>query len=530
MQIVSEGISYTTPSGKSILKDINLTLEEAETAALIGDNGSGKSTLLRILSGQLSPDEGSVKITDHRWFVPQHTGQLDSHTVAQVIQVDHKIEALRAIEEGSTESRYFEMLLDDWTIHERLQAALARWNLSDIQPGTKFGTLSGGEKTRVLLAGVDMHHPKLVLMDEPTNHLDTSGRNKLYRMIRESDADYLIASHDRELLKLCNPIFELSSLGLKKYGGSYSFYEEQKQVEQEAINHSIHHTNQSIAEAKQKHHEVMQRKQKSNVRGSKSVRKKGIPRIAIKDTRNRAQKSTTKLDEKHEQKIEKKQQKLEDLKGQQRKILNIKVDLDDSSLHRGKILFEAESINYFYPDSGPIWNHPLSFIINSGERIHIAGDNGSGKTTLINLLDAHLKPSTGTLKVQSKKRFKLDQEYTSINRDVTVLKQAQDSNQTQKPDHELKTLLHRYLFDQSVWDQPCSSLSGGELMRLSLCCLALQAEEPDTIILDEPTNNIDLRNLRILTDTFSAYRGTLFVISHDSEFVNELSLDRTIEL
>jgi ATPase subunit of ABC transporter with duplicated ATPase domains len=530
MQIISEHISYTTPSGKAILKNINLTVEDGETAALIGDNGSGKSTLLQVLCGQLSPDEGSVKITDRWWFVPQHTGQLDSRTVAQALQIEHKIKALSAIEQGSTDSRNFDTLMDDWAIRERLQTALARWGLSDIQPCTSFSELSGGEKTRVLLAGIDIHHPKLVFMDEPTNHLDTSGRKKLYRMIRESNTEFLIVSHDRELLELCNPIFELSSLGLKKYGGSYSFYEEQKQIEMEAIDHKIHHTRKSIVEAKQKHREVMQRKQKRNARGNKSARQKGLPKMAINAARNRAEESTTRLSDKHEQKIEEKHLHLEELKEQRRRLMSIKIDLDDSSLHTGKILFEAKSINYSYSGSDPLWNQPLSFIINSGERIRITGDNGTGKTTLIKLLDGQLKPKTGALKIQSENRFKLDQEYSLINRKATVLQQAQDSNQIRKPDHELKTLLHRYLFSLSAWDQPCSSLSGGELMRLSLCCLTLQAEQPDTIILDEPANNIDLRNIKILADAISAYWGTLIVISHDTEFIKEANINRTIKL
>jgi ATPase subunit of ABC transporter with duplicated ATPase domains len=127
MQIISEHISYTTPSGKAILKNINLTVEDGETAALIGDNGSGKSTLLQVLCGQLSPDEGSVKITDRWWFVPQHTGQLDSRTVAQALQIEHKIKALSAIEQGSTDSRNFDTLMHDWSIRQRLQTALQRW-------------------------------------------------------------------------------------------------------------------------------------------------------------------------------------------------------------------------------------------------------------------------------------------------------------------------------------------------------------------------------------------------------------------
>lgn len=113
--------------------------------------------------------------------VPQHFGQFDFYTVAQVLQIKYKIDALLAIENGSTDPRHFDAITDDWTIRERLQAALEQWRLPDLSPDIPFSLLSGSEKTRVLLAGIDLHQPELVLMDEPTNHLDTSGREKLYR-------------------------------------------------------------------------------------------------------------------------------------------------------------------------------------------------------------------------------------------------------------------------------------------------------------------------------------------------------------
>lgn len=119
MQIITEDISYTTPSGKTILKKINLSLPERETAALVGDNGSGKSTLLCILTGHLSPDNGSVRIIDHWWTIPQHFGQFDFYTIAQVLQIDRKIEALHAIEQGSTETPHFDMISNDWTIRDQ---------------------------------------------------------------------------------------------------------------------------------------------------------------------------------------------------------------------------------------------------------------------------------------------------------------------------------------------------------------------------------------------------------------------------
>lgn len=530
MQLIAETISYTYPRGKQVLRDISLSIAEGEKAALAGDNGSGKSTLLRILTGSLAPDSGSVQRANRTWFIPQHFGQFDDLTVAELLKTQNKINALHAIEQGSVHPPHFEILAEDWAIRERIQSALDSWDLSHISYNSFFASLSGGEKTRVFLAGIDIHQPELVLMDEPTNHLDIPGRNRLYRFIQNSNLTFLIVSHDRELLNLCNPVYELSSLGIKKYGGNYDFYEEQKLVEMEAIEHQIHHTKQSISETRKKHRETMQRKQKLDARAGKKARQANLPKIILNAARNSAENSTSRLKDVHEEKIIEEKQRLRELNQKKRSLKNIKISLDNPSLHTGKNLYQAKQINYAWTDSHLLWDESLSFLIQSGERIRINGSNGSGKSTLLHLLNEDIKPTWGKLFIQSDHRFLMDQEYKLIKRDKSVLQQAESVNQIQKPDHELKTLLHRYLFDEPMWDQKCSTLSGGEMMRLSLCCLVLQVTQPDTLLLDEPTNNLDLRNIKILTQVISDYRGTLIVISHDRHFIKEVGVDRELNL
>lgn len=530
MQIIAEHLSYTFPSGKKVINDLSFSLPAGEKAALIGDNGSGKSTLLRLLTDSLKPDAGSVQITEHHWFVPQHVGQYNNDSIARILQVDDKINALTEIENGATDPSHFELLADDWAIHERIRSALEQWNLPRLQLNSPFKKLSGGEKTRVFLAGITLHQPKLVLMDEPTNHLDTHGREKLSQFILESNADFLIVSHDRQLLNLCSPIVELSSLGLKTYGGNYTFYEEQKKVETESIGHHIHHTQKSIAEARDKHRKTMERKMKLDARGSKKAKKEGLGKMAMNTAQNRAEGSASKLDETHELKILEEQKRLQELKKQQRELNNIRITLHNSELHNGKILFESKQVNYAHPGSDLLWKESLSFIIQSGERVRITGPNGSGKSTLIRLLNSEIKPTQGSLKIQSEHSFLMDQEYSLINREATVLEQAGAFNSIKKPGHELKTLLHRYLFDERVWNQKCRSLSGGEMLRLSLCCMALKTDQPDTILLDEPTNNLDLRNIKLLTNALTSYQGSLIVISHDLQFVKDLKLKSEIKI
>jgi len=144
---------------------------------------------MRILAGNLSPSSGTVLRPEHLYYVPQHFGQYDRQTIAQALGISHKLSALHAILSGDAAEAHFNTLNDDWTVEERTQAALDSWGLG------------GGEKTRIFLAGMELHNPTAILLDEPTNHLDADGRERLYNLLRRTSATVLVISHDREFLK-----------------------------------------------------------------------------------------------------------------------------------------------------------------------------------------------------------------------------------------------------------------------------------------------------------------------------------------
>jgi ATPase subunit of ABC transporter with duplicated ATPase domains len=198
-------------------------------------------------------------------------------------------------------------------------------------------------------------------------------------------------------------------------------------------------------------------------------------------------------------------------------------------LHKGKILVTAKTINFAY-DEKIIWKNPLSFQIVSGERIEIKGSNGSGKTTLLKLILGNVQPTCGTILRANNKTLYIDQEYSLLNTELSVYEQAQAFNDAALQEHEIKLRLNRFLFSNEFWDKPCAVLSGGERMRLLLCCLTITVQAPDIIILDEPTNNIDIQNMEILTAAINDYHGTLIVVSHDRYFLKQVNIERQIDL
>lgn len=239
MSIIIKDLSYTHTDKEVLFSNLNLIINAGEKTALTGNNGCGKSTLMRILAGEASPGTGSVHCSGHLYYVPQHFGQYDGRTVAQVLGIDRKLTALHAILNGDTAEEHFARPDNDWNIEERTQAVLHAWHLNGISLLRPLEGLSGGEKTRLFLAGMELKEPDTLLLDEPTNHLDTAGRKRLYDFVHRTSATVLVISHDRTLLNLLPAICELSRNGLACYGGNYDFYKEQKEVHRNALQQQL---------------------------------------------------------------------------------------------------------------------------------------------------------------------------------------------------------------------------------------------------------------------------------------------------
>lgn len=527
--LILQNILHIHPTKDLLFSNINLTVNNHEKTALIGNNGVGKSTLLKIISGAIQPAGGYIKAEAEPYYVPQIFGQLNSLTIAQALRIEDKLNALKEILNGNTSEKNFNSLNEDWTIEYRCKEALNYWQLSDLDLSQKMETLSGGQKTKVLLAGIYIHQPELVLLDEPSNHLDISGRQLLYDFIQSTKSTLIVVSHDRKLLNLLNTVFELSKHGIKVYGGNYEFYKEQKQIENNALSQDIQSKEKELRKVKQKERETLERQQKLDSRGKGKQEKAGVARIMMNTLRNNAENSTSKLKSIHAEKIEGVSQALQELRSSLPDIDKMKFGFDNSALHKGKVLFTATNINFAY-NTQSVWKDNLNIQITSGERIALKGPNGSGKTTLIQVILGNIEPQTGIIYRADNKSIYIDQDYSLLDNKLKVYEQAQKFNAAALQEHEIKILLNRFLFTKDDWDKPCSALSGGERIRLSLCCLAINSKSPDIIIFDEPTNNLDIQNVEILTAAINEYQGTIIVVSHDETFLAEINIERKIEL
>lgn len=527
--LILQNISYLHTNSDLLFEKITFTVPQHEKIALIGNNGVGKSTLLKIIAGELQASGGLLKTDSKPFYVPQLFGQFNSLTIAQALQVEDKLNAFKNILDGNVTEENLEILNEDWSIEERCNEALEYWQLTNLDLSQKLENLSGGQKTKVFLAGISIHHPDLILLDEPSNHLDLVARKLLYNFIQNTSGTLIIVSHDRKLLNLLNTVYELSKNGITVYGGNYDFYVQQKQVENNALEQDIHSKEKALKKAKEKERETLERKQKLDARGKKKQEKSGVSRIMMNTLRNNAENSTSKTKSIHAEKIGGISLELQGLRSGLPDIDKMKFGFEKTGLHKGKILFTATEINYTYQEV-PLWKENLSFQILSGDRLVLKGSNGSGKTTLIKIITGNLLPKQGNIYKAQAKIITIDQDYSLIQNELTVYEQAQKFNVSGLQEHDIRMRLNRFLFSQNELEKSCSALSGGEKMRLMLCCLTLNNQAPDIIILDEPTNNLDIQNIEILTAAVNEYQGTLIVVSHDEAFLNQIDIQKTLEV
>ncbi len=528
MSLNLHNISFGYPAREILFENVCLSLADGEKASLIGDNGTGKSTLLRIITGALHPLSGEVSHADDMRFVPQHFGQYDHLTIAGALGIEGKLRTLESILAGSVAEEDFTALADDWDIVQRAEAALAEWSLDGFTLDRAFKTLSGGEKTKVFLAGIALHDPQLIVMDEPTNHLDYEAREKLYALIERSRAAMLVVSHDRTLLDLVDTTWELTARGTEKFGGNYAHYRKIHDERIRSLTQQVGEKEKALRSARKIARETIERQHRTESRGGRKAAGEGIPRIMMKTLRDSAAATAARLKGTHSEKVGAAEEELREKRAELPREAAIRIKLSDSSLHTGKTLVAGHGVNFSYGNDKQLWDNPFGFRIESGERIVIRGGNGSGKTTLARLILGELTPTEGGITRADARILYIDQQYSLIDDALTVAQQAAAFNTRNLPDHIVKTELHRFLFPAETWDKPCSALSGGEKMKLIFCSLLIGDSAPDVFILDEPTNNLDIGSLELVTAALKDYEGTVIVISHDARFIEDIGVTKEL--
>jgi len=301
--IVANDISFEIRNGVSIFKNLSVSLN-AEKTGLVGKNGSGKTTLLRLLVGELEPSSGKIQKAGIVAYLPQDYQLNLQQTISDALGVKEKLEALDKIKSGSKNSEILELVGNDWDVQSRISEIFERLKIGGLNLNRSLNSLSGGERTKVIIAKLLISEPEFIILDEPTNNLDRESREFIYELIKNWQRGLLVVSHDRNLLNLLDQILELSNGKLKIYGGNYGNYKEQKELEEQATKRQLAGAEQELKKTKRQAQRTKEKQQKRLSQGKKLRGKIGMPKIILGKMKETNETTSSRLQKLHEKRIE----------------------------------------------------------------------------------------------------------------------------------------------------------------------------------------------------------------------------------
>ncbi|GGU22879.1 ABC-F family ATP-binding cassette domain-containing protein [Streptomyces lavendofoliae] len=520
--ITCTDLSFSWPDGTEVLDGFQLAVGPGRTG-LIGLNGSGKSTLLKLIAGELTPTHGTVRTAGEIGYLPQNATLDTALRVDQALGIAGTRAALLAIEGGDAGEEHFTAIGDDWDVEERARATLDQLGLGHIGLDRTIGEVSGGECVLLRLAALLLARPDVLLLDEPTNNLDLHARRRLYAAVGAWSGVLVLVSHDRELLELVDRIADLRDGEVTWYGGAYSAYEESLAAEQEAAERMVRVADADVQRQKRELADAQVKLARRKRYGQKMYESKREPKIVMGARKRAAQEAAGKHRTTHSQRLAEARERLDEAVEAVRDDDEIRVELPYTTVPpgRGVLLLRDLELRYGARVAGE-WE------LRGPERVALVGRNGAGKTTLLRTIAGELEPVAGEVVAHVPLRF-LPQRLDVLDDDLSVVENVARFA-PEATANRIRARLARFLFRGAKADQRAGTLSGGERFRAALAALLLAEPAPQLLMLDEPTNNLDMASVRKLTAALDAYEGALIVAGHDVPFLESLGITRWLLL
>ncbi|GAQ62324.1 ABC-F family ATP-binding cassette domain-containing protein [Streptomyces scabiei] len=518
LSLTCTSLSFAWPDGTPVLDDLQIACGPGRTG-LVGVNGSGKSTLLKLIAGELVPTDGTVRVAGEIGYLPQNVTLDTGLRVDEALGIAAARAALHAIESGDVAEEHFAAVGDDWDVEERALATLGQLGLGHVDLDRTIGEVSGGESVLLRLAALLLRRPDVLLLDEPTNNLDLYARRRLYEAVASWSGMMVVVSHDRELLDLVDQIADLHDGEVTWYGGNFSAYEEALATEQEAAERMVRVAESDLKKQKRELVDAQVKLARRKRFGQKMQDQKRVPKIVAGLRKRAAQESAGKHRILHEERLAGAKERLDEAVEAVRDEDEIRVELPYTAVPPGRTVLTLLDLELRY---GARVKGGLD--LRGPERVALIGRNGSGKTTLLRTIAGELEPVGGETRTHVPLRF-LPQRLDVLDDGLTVAENvarfAPDAT-----NNRIRARLARFLFRGARADQPAATLSGGERFRAALAALMLAEPAPQLLMLDEPTNNLDMASVRQLTTALESYEGALIVASHDLPFLESLGITR----
>jgi ATPase subunit of ABC transporter with duplicated ATPase domains len=510
-------VGLTWPDGSTALRGISGTFGAGRTG-LVGTNGAGKSALLRLIAGELTPTSGRITTVGDVDYLPQTLTLGVGVTVAELLGITPKLTALRAIEGGDAAEHHFDVLGDEWDIETRAEEALRPIGLTAADLDRFVSEVSGGEAMLIAIAGLRLRRSPIALLDEPTNNLDRDARARLGQLLGSWPGTLVVVSHDTAMLELMDDTAELHSGRLTLFGGPYSEWRAHLGQEQSAAMQAQRTAEQVVKTEKRQRIEAETKSARRAGTARAGRENSGIPKIALNQRASDAQVSAGKLRTDIDNRIRTAQSTLDAASARVRDDAHIRVDLPDPDVPRSRRIAELHAAG-------------RSFVIRGPERIALIGPNGVGKTTLLEALVNGEEARIGGIHavLLTDRVGYLPQRLDGLDDYATVLANVRSAAPAVPP-VVVRNRLARFLLRGGTVERAVGTLSGGERFRVALARLMLADPPPQLLVLDEPTNNLDLQSVDQLVDALRSFRGALLIVSHDDGFLSRLHLTAALTL
>ena len=571
-------LHFAHPSQPPLFVNLSAVFS-APLTGLIGDNGCGKTTLMRLILGDLTPDSGSLAVPERMAYLPQDLGLDREQTLAELCGISEILWALQAVESGEYSPELYDTIGDNWDVEERTLTALATYGFT---PGTQVDrdnpdtvralfarqmhSFSGGEAVIAALASLMVSDPEFILLDEPTNNLDSAAKAQLFTALEALPCPALIISHDRDLLERMHVIAELHAdrqglAHLRLFEGNYSTYRQALDTEQQAAQRRVSEAKNRVRSA----HREWVHAQEIISKNMAQVWKDDQPDTILALAKDASRQAAAKLRVLRVGKQEQAQEEYQNAQNEVRVQEKIYAELSQQPLPAGRKVLELSRVDSRCVDSrvsretfaiqqptkvdslhispagadsesqqGTPAERPEHLILSGPEHLRITGANGSGKTTLLEAI-AHAGDPEYRSPVEPAYRVEyciegayIPQRIT-LDPELTLLQSVQRANPGVSEQH-LRDQLARLLFRRESVHHKTSELSGGERFRAAVAQVLLADPVPQLLMLDEPTNNLDISSVDWLVQALEAYTGALIVVSHDEDFCRRIRIDRTLAL
>ncbi|WP_072804045.1 ABC-F family ATP-binding cassette domain-containing protein [Rhodococcoides yunnanense] len=515
--IVLRNLTFEWPDGSVALAGVDGAFGVGRTG-LVGRNGVGKSTLLRLIAGRLRPTAGQVETTGDVGYLAQTLSSARSTTIAELLGIDQILDAMKAIESGDVDQRHFDTIGDDWDIESRADEALHQIGFAAADLGRRVVEVSGGESMLIAITGLRIRRTSITLLDEPTNNLDRGTRARLAEFIDQWPGTLVVVSHDRELLEHMDNTAELYDGALDTFGGPYSAWKLHLEQEQAAAAQAARSAQHSLDVEKKQRIEAETKLARRERTAKKTQRDGGIPKILAGNRASRARASAGTLRSTLDHKVDAARAVLDTAGARVREEEHIRLVLPDPDVPGGRRLVE-------------LVDEHRTVVIQGPERVALVGPNGVGKSTLLEQLvvGGPQTPGHPHGRLLTERVGYLSQRLDGLDDDASALVNVQAAA-PRTPPGTVRNQLARLLLRGDSVDRPVHTLSGGERFRVSLACLLLAAPPAQLLVLDEPTNNLDIVSVEQLAEALDAYRGALLIVSHDAVFLERVGVNTIIEL